>query len=174
MHFRKLIVAAILLAAPTTASAQSLGKMLKDDFSYAFKDIWSVWSSPFHAQGKDWALTGATLAAAGAMMVTDKPVERWAQRNDSAPGLRFLDPLRRGGVLFSGKYVNPPAAALYLVGLATKNQGIRDGVMGCAASWGATAVARRVMYLAVGRARPDTCPDDNQRWQIPQRGGLGE
>jgi membrane-associated phospholipid phosphatase len=174
MHVRQLVVAATLFVAPITASAQSVGKMLGDDFSFALKDIWSVWSSPFHAQGKDWALTGATLAAAAAMLPVDKPAERWAQRNENARALRFLDPLRRKGVLFSGKYVNPPAAALYLVGLATKNQGIRDGVMGCAASWGSTGLARRVVYLAVGRERPDTSPDDNLKFSVPNTHGLGE
>ena len=173
MHCRKLLVAAALFAAPITASAQSVGKMLKDDFSNAAKDIWSVWSSPFHASGRDWALVGATLATSAAMLPVDKPAERWAQRNESASGLKFLDPLRRQGVLFSGKYVVPPALGLYLVGVATKNEAIRDGVMGCAASWGSTGIARRAVYLAVGRERPDTSPDDNLRFSIPNKHGLG-
>jgi hypothetical protein len=173
MDFRQLVVAA-LFAVPATASAQSVGRMLKDDFSHATKDIWSVWTSPFHASGKDWGLVGATVATTGLMMFTDKGIEDWAARNDSASQLRFLDPLRRHGVLFSGKYVNPPAAALYIIGLATRNQNLRDGVMGCAASWGSTAIARRIMYLAIGRARPDTFPDDPQRWEVPQRRGLSK
>jgi hypothetical protein len=174
MHVRRLLVASALLAAATQASAQSVGKMLKDDFSNASKDIWSVWTSPFHASGKDWALVGATLATAAAMLPVDKPAERWAQRNDSASGLKFLDPLRRKGILFSGKYVVPPALGLYLVGVATKNESIRDGVMGCGAAWGSTGIARRVMYLAVARQRPETSPDDNLRFDVPNSHGLGK
>ena len=173
MHARLLAVVALFVAS-ATASAQSVGQMLKDDFGHAFKDIWAVWSSPFDASGKDWALVGATAATAGVMMLTDKPVERWAQRNDSASQLNFIDPLRRGGWLFSGKYVVPPAAALYIVGIATKNQKIRDGVMGCGAAWGSTGIARRVFYLALGRARPDSAPDNNQIWDVPNSSGLGK
>ena len=174
MQFRKLVVAAALLAASTQASAQSVGKMLKDDFSNGGKDIWAVWSSPFHASGKDWALVGATLATAGAMMLVDVPVEHWAQRNDSAAALKFLNPLRRQGHLFAGKYFVIPALGVYIVGVATKNEKLRDGVIGCGAAWGSTAITRRVVYLALGRQRPETSPDDNQNWQVPQRGGLGE
>ena len=173
MNCRKLLVAAALFAAPASVSAQSVGKMFKDDFSFAAKDIWAVWTSPFHASGRDWALVGATLATSAAMLPVDKPVERWAQRNDDASALKFLDPLRRHGILFSGKYVVPPALGLYLVGIATKNQAIRDGVMGCAASWGSTGIARRAVYLAVGRERPDSSPDDNLRFSVPNTHGLG-
>lgn len=166
--------AALTFAVAPGASAQSVGKMLKDDWGNVGKDVWAVWSSPFDASGRDWALVGATLGATGLMMFTDLAVEDWAQANDSASALKFLDPLRRHGVLFSGKYVVPPALGLYLIGVATKHQGIRDGVTGCGASWVSTAVARRIMYLAVGRRRPETSPDDNQVWEVPQRGGLGE
>lgn len=172
MRVWKLVVAAAFVAASTPASAQSVGTMLKDDFSNAGKDILAVWGAPFDASGRDWALVGATLATTGLVMFTDKPIEQWAQRNDDASQLRFLDPLRRGGWLFSGKYVNPPAAVLYIIGIATKNRNLRDGVMGCAASWGSTAIARRAVYLAFGRQRPETSPDDNQRWEVPQRHGL--
>ena len=174
MRFRKLVVAAALLASPGVAPAQTVGKMVKDDFSNAFKDIWAVWSAPFDASGKDWALVGATAAVTGVMMFTDEPIEKWAQRNDSASQLRFINPLRRGGWLFSGKYVVPPALAVYIIGVATKNQRLRDGVMGCAASWGSSGIARRVFYLTFGRARPDSTPTNNQVWDVPNSSGLGK
>jgi hypothetical protein len=175
MDLRKFVIAATLAASTATSvSAQSVAKMLGDDFSNFGKDAWAVWSSPFSGSGRDWALVGATLGVTGLMMFTDKPIERWAQANDSSAALKIIDPLRRRGVLFSGKYVVPPALGLYIIGVATKNQALRDGVMGCGASWISTAVARRAMYLAVGRKRPETSPDDNQVWEVPQRGGLGE
>ena len=174
MQFRNFLIAAALLGGASVSKAQSVGKMLKDDWGNMGKDVWAVWSSPFDASGRDWALVGATLAASAAMLPADKPMERWAQRNENASGLKFLDPLRRRGILFSGKYVVPPALGLYVVGVATKNQAIRDGVMGCAASWGSTGIARRVVYLAIGRERPDTSPDDNMRFTLPNKRGLGK
>lgn len=167
MRFYTLAAAAFICA--SQASAQSVAKQFGHDMKYMAKDIWGVYTSPFKGSGKDWAMFGGTLALTGITMVVDKPVERWAQRNDSAAALKFLDPLRRKGVLFAGKYVVPPAAALYIVGLATNNQNLRDGVIGCAASWAAQSPPRKLFYRLVGRQRPDTSPDNNQQWQIPNR-----
>jgi membrane-associated phospholipid phosphatase len=153
------------------ASAQSVGKMLKDDFSNAGKDILSVWGSPFDASGRDWVLTAAAFGAFGVSMFADQSVSDWAIRNDSAAFFRFIKPLRRGGVLFSGKYVLPPVLGLWVVGVAIKNQDLRDAVMGCMASWGAQGGVRRVAAYSFGRARPDTFPNDPQHWELG--GGWG-
>lgn len=167
MRFYTIAAAAFICATP--ASAQSVGKMLGDDAKYAAQDIWHVYKAPFNASGKDWAMFGGTVALSGLMMFADKPVEKWAQANDSAAAFKIIEPLRRGGWLFSGKYVVPPAAALYVVGLATKSQGLRDGVIGCAASWGGQSPPRKMFYRLVGRLRPESSPDDNQVWDIPNR-----
>src|SRR5438270_7345275 len=116
-----IVVMAVLTLAPIVG-AQSVGKMLGDDFTNAGKDVLSVWGSPFHATQRDWLETAAAFGVFGASMLADQSVSDWALRNDSASFFRALKPVRRGGVLFAGKYVVPPVAALYIVGLATKNQ----------------------------------------------------
>lgn len=172
MRFYTFVAAAFIYAGQ--ASAQSVAQQLGDDLKNAGKDIWGVYTSPFKGSGKDWATVGGALALTGISMVVDKPVERWAQRNDSAAALKFLDPLRRKGVLFAGKYVVPPAAALYIIGLATNNRNLRDGVIGCAAAWGAQSPPRKLFYRLVGRRRPETSPDDNHEWDIPNSASTGK
>jgi hypothetical protein len=172
MRFYTLVVATFIFAGQ--ASAQSVGRMLESDIRNAGKDVWAVYKAPFKGSGKDWATFAGAIALTGASMVLDKPVERWAQANDSADALKVLKPLRRGGWLFSGKYVVPPVAGLYIIGLATKNQNLRDGVMGCAASWAAQSPSRKLFYRLVGRRRPETSPDDNHVWDVPNNASSGK
>lgn len=153
-------VAAIMLSA-ASVRAQSVGTMLVDDFKYAGKDILGVWGAPFNADAKDWATFAGAMGLFGVTMLADDAVSDWAIRGDSAGNFRVLDPLRRGGVLFTGKYVVPPVAATYLAGLVFKNQDMRDFVMGCAASWLAQSPPRRQLAKIFGRARPDTTKDDD-------------
>jgi hypothetical protein len=166
MTLRRFAILVLLLTWSRVAPAQSVGNMLRDDFKNAAKDVVSIWASPFDASGRDWLLTGLAFAAAGAAMFADQSVSDWAIENKDASGFRALDPVRRGGVLFTGKYVVPPVAAAYLIGIATKNQDLRDFVMGCAAAWGAQSPLRKAIYRVVGRARPDTMPDDPQHWEF--------
>ena len=172
MRFYTLAVATFIFAGQ--APAQSVGRMLESDVTNLGKDILGVYKAPFEASGKDWATFGGALALTGVSMFLDKPVERWAQANDSAAAFEVIKPLRRGGWLFSGKYVVPPVAALYIIGIATNNQGLRDGVMGCAASWGGSSPPRKLFYRLVGRRRPESSPDDNHVWDIPNSASTGK
>lgn len=165
---------AVILAAfvlPGALPGQSVGKMLKDDFGNAGRDVFAVWGSPFDADGRDWALTAAALGAFGLSMFADQEVSDWAISNKDTRFFRALKPVRRGGVMFSGKYVIPPVLGMYVVGIAIKNQDLRDAVTGCMASWGAQQTVRRVLAWSFGRARPDTLPDDPQNWELG--GGYG-
>lgn len=165
MRIRSIAVAATLILS-RDATAQSVGNMLKDDFKYAFRDIGAVWSAPFDGSGKDWAIAGASLAASGLAMFGDQGASDWAIDVKDTWLFETIKPLRRGGWLFTGKYVVPPVAALYIVGIATKNQGMRDFVIGCAATYGAQFPPRKLLANVFGRARPDTMPDDPQHWEL--------
>jgi membrane-associated phospholipid phosphatase len=161
------IAAVAVLSLARTSSAQTVGEILVNDWRDAGKDVLSVWASPFDAKGRDWALFGAALALTGASMLVDQPVSDWAIENKNSSGFRAIDPVRRGGVLFSGKYLVPPIAAAYVAGVAFNNQDLRDFVTGCASSWAANSFARKAVYRLVGRARPDTMPNDPQHWTGP-------
>lgn len=163
------IAATLTLRAVSPADAQSVGRMLESDARNMLKDVGSVWASPFDSKGRDWLGFAGVVALTGVSMFADESVERWSRDADSLSALSFLDPLRRGGVLFSGKYIVPPVAAAYVLGIALKNQGLRDGVIGCGASWLAQSPVRKGVYRLVGRQRPETSPDDAHNWVVPNK-----
>jgi membrane-associated phospholipid phosphatase len=166
MKFARALAVVVLLANAQVAAAQSVGKMLEDDARNVGKDVWAVWSSPFDATRKDWLLTVGALGAFGVSMLADQSVSDWAIRNDSSSFFKALSPVRRGGKLFAGKYVVPPVAVAYVVGIAIKNQDLRDAVTGCMSSWGAQSVLRKALYATIGRARPTISPNDPQQWDF--------
>lgn len=167
MRTRWFAVIAALSTLHGVAAAQSVGRMLGDDFKNAGKDVLSVWGSPFDASARDWLLAGAAFAATGVSMLADEPVNDFLARNEEAAIFRAMGPVRRDGVFFKGKYVVPPIAAIYFAGLAFKNQDLRDFVMGCASAYVAQAPVRKTVYRLVGRARPTISANDAQRWSVP-------
>jgi hypothetical protein len=167
MQIRWLAAITLTLSLTRVADAQSVGRMLESDFKNAGKDMLSIWGSPFDSKGRDWAGVAAALAATGIAMFADQEVADWATEHDTGGVFSSIKEVRRGGKLYTGKYVVPPIAALYIVGIATKNQGLRDAVLGCGASWISGSLSRKALYLVVGRARPDTMPNNPQHWTVP-------
>jgi len=166
MQIVRVATLAALLASSQVAVAQSVGRMLEDDIRNVGKDVWAVWTSPFDASGKDWVLTAGAYGAFGLSMLADQGVSDWAIENANSGFFKALSPVRRGGKLFAGKYVVPPVAVAYVVGIAIQNQDLRDAVTGCMSSWGAQSVLRKAIYATLGRARPDTMPHDPQHWEL--------
>jgi membrane-associated phospholipid phosphatase len=160
-------VAAALMLSSRIVPAQSVGKMLVDDVKDGAGDMLAIWTSPFRASSRDWLLAGAAAGAFGLSMLADQPVSDWALRNKDSGFFNTLDPVRRGGKAYTGKTIVPPVAALYVTGIVLKNQNMRDIVTGCATSWLAQSAIRKGTYLLVGRERPDTSPDNPNRWQVP-------
>jgi membrane-associated phospholipid phosphatase len=145
---------------PEEAVAQSVGRMALDDVTHAARDFGSIWVAPFRASGEDYLITGGMLAAAAALSSFDDNVDRWMVVNQDLGLLDAIEPLRRGGDLYSINKATPYVGGLYLVGLATKHRGIRDGIFGCAAAYSANTIIRhQVVYRLVGRNRPDTLRD---------------
>lgn len=170
MRIRFMLVPILALATARDVAAQSVGRMLRDDLKNAGGDLVAVWTAPFHASGRDWALTAAAFGAFGVSMLADQSVSDWAIRNRDSRFFRAIAPVRQGGKLFLGKYVVPPVAAVYVIGLAIGNQDVRDAVTGCMTSWGAQSVVRKIVYNVVGRARPDTMPNNPQHWTFAPGG----
>jgi hypothetical protein len=160
MHrtFRALMVALLATSASrATAEAQSVGRMVVDDVTNAARDFGAIWISPFRGSAKDYLITGGVLAASAALSPLDDDVDRWAVRNRDRGVLDAIRPFRRGGDLYSINKATPYVGGLYVVGLLTKSRGIRDGIFGCAAAYGAnTTIRHQVVYRVIGRNRPDT------------------
>jgi hypothetical protein len=131
--------------------------MVVSDVGNALRDIVGSWTAPFHSTARDWMQAGVAVAGSAAISPLDDNVDRWvvAHQNDGAWSV--LKPLRQGGVLYSGKYITPAVGGLYIIGLATKSQTVRDGIWGCLAAYTSGSVVRnQVLYRVISRTRPDS------------------
>jgi PAP2 superfamily protein len=172
-HARSVIVAgALLMTVGWPAAAQkSVPAMIGKDIEHAARDVWAVWTSPFDASAHD-LLAGLFIIGAGvAISPVDDDVDRWAVRNMNASALDLIEPVRKGGFLYGGGRLAPVAGAAYIVGIATKNQGVRDAIMGCGATWTANHVVRaQLLYRFIGRERPDSTRGRDPNWPTAQPG----
>ena len=163
-----LLVTLAAVAAPAPASAQSVGSMVGNDFKDAIGDIWSVWTSPFHADARDWADAAGALAVTAAVMPLDDNVDHWIVTHPDAWALRAVKPFTQEGSLpFTGHQFLPVAGAMYVAGLAFHSQDLRDAVMGCLASYGANNPVREVIFRLVSRERPDTAQGNQYTFAVP-------
>lgn len=184
MRARFALFLGLLLSGSPAAQAQSVGRMFVDDVSWAARDIAAIFVSPFKGSQKDYLVAGGVLAASAALSPLDDNVDRWAVANRDRGILNALKPVRSGGDFYSLNKATPYVAGLYVVGLATKHRGLRDGIFGCAAAYTAnTTIRHQVVYRLIGRDRPDTVRNrpggetgpparegDQYRFSIPAEG----
>lgn len=165
-----IVLGALLAVLPATVPAQSVGRMIGYDVLHAGGDIVGTWAAPFHSTARDWLGAGAALSVSAAISPLDDNIDRWFLAHQKDPVFSVLKEFREGGAAFAGKTITPVALGIYVIGLATKNRGIRDGVWGCVASYASESVVRsQVMYRLVGRLRPDTLRVDHV--QVPSEEG---
>jgi membrane-associated phospholipid phosphatase len=120
-----------------------------------------VWTSPARGTGKDWLIAAAAVGSSAAVSVLDDKVDRWAVRHKKLGLWRVISGVREGGIAFTGKTITPIAAGALVLGLATKNQRLQEGLFGCLSAYGATSVVRNyVVYPLFARTRPDSSRDD--------------
>lgn len=159
--FRPWLVAAVAMAATAPQTqAQSRWENLGNTIKSSAGDAWDVWTSPLRGTSRDWLGAAGTVGVSAALSPIDDDVDRWAvnHRDDSA--FEILKPLRPGGWAFSGSTITPVAIGALVLGVATDNQRLEEGLFGCATSYAASSVVRTfVFYPLVARTRPD--PDRN-------------
>jgi len=144
--------------------------MVAYDVLHAGGDIVGTWAAPFHSSGRDWLGAGLVVVGGAAVSPFDDNIDNWFVRHHDNAVWSALNEFREGGSAFAGKTITPVAAGVYVVGIVTKNRGIRDGVWGCVASYASESVVRsQVMYRAVGRLRPDSLRSNHVL--VPSRQG---
>ena len=154
------LLVGLLLLNAEDVPAQSVGRMVIEDVANAARDFGAIWVAPFRGTSKDYLIAGGVLAAGAAVSPFDDNVDRWMVANEDRGFLDALSPIRRGGDFYSLNKAAPYVGGLYIVGLATKHRGIRDGIFGCAAAYTAnTTMRHQVIYRVIGRNRPDTLRD---------------
>ena len=157
MRLNVLLAIAATAMAAAQLPAQSVGKMLLDDITWAGRDFGAIWLSPFKGDARDYLVAGAIIGGGAALSPLDDEVDRWAVRNRDRGILKSIAPFRSGGDLYSLNKATPYVGAAYVLALATKHRGLRDGIMGCGAAYAAgTTIRHQVVYRVIGRNRPDT------------------
>jgi hypothetical protein len=172
-HRRSLLAAALLLlsaAGPAAAQKSVLG-MIGKDIEHAGRDFAAVWLAPFDARAQDLAAGIFVLGLGAAVSPADDDIDRWAVRNANSSAFDVLEPVRKGGFLYSGGALAPVAGAAYIIGIVTKKQGWRDAIMGCGATWLSNNTMRhQVLYRFIGRERPDSSRGREANWPAAQPG----
>lgn len=147
--------ALVVLCAPE-ARSQSVVQIVGADVKHAAQDFAAIWTSPLRGSGKDYLIVAGVLGAAALVSPLDDDIDRWAVDNRDKGFLDAIRPFRRGGDFYSINELTPYVAGLYVIGVATKHQGIRDGIFGCLASYGAnTTIRHQVLFRVIGRDRPE-------------------
>ncbi|NHF60594.1 phosphatase PAP2 family protein [Flavobacteriaceae bacterium TP-CH-4] len=126
-------------------------QMAKYDFGNVFKGIGYAYSRPFHWRGPQWKDAGITALAFGASYLVDNPV------NDYMGGIRDDVPqfIRDYGFEYgspSNNYIL--TGAIYLTGLAIKDEKLRRTGVLLISSASAAGLLQQFLKSAVGRARP--------------------
>lgn len=159
-------------AIPEAARAQSVVQAVGHDFRAAGGDIWHLWTSPFHANARDWRDAGAVIAATAIVATSDQRVDRWIAANQSSASIRALKPFREAkGIrlidLGSGNLLLPVSGGLYVTGLATGSRALRDAGIGCATAQQSNSILRGLVYSLVDRERPGTANGRAYRINFP-------
>jgi hypothetical protein len=150
---------ALLIAAPAALHAQRTFKTIGNDLGYGVGDMFYVWTSPFHASGRDWATAALALAGVGATAALDEDVNRWIVNHPSAAIIEAVDPMRENrdtplADFGTGRILLPLSGGLYLIGFIADSPKWRDAGMGCAAAQQANSALRHAIYEGVARTRP--------------------
>jgi membrane-associated phospholipid phosphatase len=157
MHLRLFLALLLASVVSRPAGGQTVARMVIDDLKWVAQDVGAIWLSPFRGDASDYALAAGILGGSAALSVFDDNVDRWALANQDRGILKAIGPVRRGGDFYTLNQAVPIVGGAYVLALATKNRGVRDGIMGCAASYTAgTTLRHLVVYNVIGRDRPDT------------------
>ncbi|WP_299152822.1 phosphatase PAP2 family protein [uncultured Christiangramia sp.] len=136
---------------PENDSIPTTWELLKYDGASAFGGIKNAYSSPLRWQKDDFITAGAVVAGTAALYIFDEETsEYFMDQGEDAPelvkdfGWYFGSPQNNYGV----------TGAVYLVGLFTKNEKIRQtGVLMISAAT-ASGIIQSISKTIVGRARP--------------------
>lgn len=160
MHARIAAASLTLVFASHIATAQSVGQMLGRDIRNSAGDAWDVITSPVRGRPSDYLLAGGAFALTAALMPIDDDVDRFIVAHRDSPVWAPFKPFREGGVAFSGRTIAPVAAGALVLGLATKNQRLQEGIFGCLTAYAVSSAIRTyAVYPLIARTRPDSSRD---------------
>jgi membrane-associated phospholipid phosphatase len=154
----------------TPAAAQSILRNAWSDVKHGALDIGYVWTAPLHTSRRDLEGLGLAVGATGIAFAFDDNLQDWLRAHPNSLPVDAVSWFREGK---DGEELGDiwmfirGSGALWLVGLATGSETLREAASGCAAAGVAQTLPRRlVMYNLVQRTRP-RFTDDPYRFDVP-------
>ena len=151
-----LFVSVLTSPVPGQSPLSTLGTNIKNSAG----DAWDVWTSPFRGRPDDWLYALGIIGGSAVVSLADASVDRWAVKQSNDDTWSILKPFREGGVAFSGRWLTPIALGALGLSVVTRNSRLQEGLLGCAAAYGASSAVRTyVIYPVLARNRPDSSRD---------------
>ena len=169
----KIIVKAFVLSLTlaTSVSAQVTFKTTGQEFAYSLSDVLHIWTSPFHAEPRDWIAAIGVAAGAVALLPEDDQIDSWIVRHPNAAIVRAVAPFDEDhpeiGDLSTDRRLIPISAVLIASGMVSDNRKLREAGWGCLSAWEASSSIRSLMYATVSRERPSLNNGDQYAIKTP-------
>jgi hypothetical protein len=173
MRLRVTIVGTTILAlsGATRASAQVTFRTTGHELRDALADVLHIWTSPLHAEQRDWIATIGVAAGAAALLPVDDQVDSWIVRHPNAAVTEATKPWRETnpnlGDLSTGQRLLPISAVLIVSGMVSDNRKLREAGWGCLSAWQASSTTRELMYATISRERPSVGNGDQYAIDVP-------
>ena len=167
----KSLVLSLTLAA--SASAQVTLKTTGQEFGYSLSDVLHIWTSPLHAEQRDWIAAIGVAAGAVALLPVDDQIDSWIVRHPNAAIVRAAAPFDEDhpelGDLSTDRRLIPISAVLIAAGMVSDNRRLREAGWGCLSGWLSSSSIRTLMYATISRERPSL--DNGNQYAITTPGG---
>ena len=175
MQLQKIIVKTFVLSLTLAAStsAQVTLKTTGQEFGYSLSDVLHIWTSPVHAERRDWIATIGVAAGAVALLPVDDQIDSWIVRHPNAAIVRAFEPFDEDhpelNDLSTDRRLIPVSAVLIASGMVSGNRKLREAGWGCLSSWAASSSIRTLMYSTISRERPSL--NNGDQYAITTPGG---
>jgi len=175
MQPKKTIVKTFVLSLTLAASAsgQVTLKTTGQEFGYSLSDVLHIWTSPFHAEPRDWIAAIGVAAGAVALLPEDDQIDSWIVRHPNAAIVRAVTPFDEDhpdlGDLSTDRRIIPISAVLIASGMVSDNRKLREAGWGCLSAWSASSSIRTLMYTTISRERPSL--NNGNQYAITTPGG---
>jgi len=130
-----------------------------------------IWTSPFHAERRDWIAALGVAAGAVALLPQDDQIDSWIVRHPNAAIVHAVSPFDEDhpelGDLSTDRRLIPISAVLIASGMVSDNRKLREAGWGCLSAWQASSSIRALMYATVSRERPSLNNGDQYAIETP-------
>ncbi|HEX7118437.1 MAG TPA: phosphatase PAP2 family protein [Longimicrobiales bacterium] len=153
---------AILLGLRPATAQESRWATLRDDVENMVGDAFHIWAAPVRVDGSDLAGLAALGGATVLVGIFDDEIQDWFRENPGSLPVRALGPLRQSQPLSQLGYTRTLvvlSGGLYLFGLATRSEGVREAGIGCLTADLTNTAARHLLARLLGRLRPQYTRD---------------